>query len=111
MCLIGGGLGDNIGEKFRLMIIAGKHRGSDGFGVWTDEGILKSRDFSKLDRIPEGSIGLFQCRLAMMGSKEYLQPFTNELTLVHNGEIYNSPQIREYLEEGESPSRATSTAR
>lgn len=98
MCLIGGGLGDNIGEKFRLMIIAGKHRGSDGFGVWTDEGILKSRDFSKLDRIPEGSIGLFQCRLAMMGSKEYLQPFTNELTLVHNGEIYNSPQIREYLE-------------
>jgi len=98
MCLIAGGIGENLKEKFVSMITAGKHRGEDSFGVWTDEGVFKSRDFSRLDEIPDGRIGLLQCRLAMTGSKGFTQPFHNDLTLVHNGEIYNHVHIRAYLE-------------
>ena len=97
MCLIAGGIGD-VRERLIKMALAGKHRGPDGFGVWTDGGVLKSDDFAKLDEIPEGRIGLLQCRLAMTGSKEFIQPFVNELALVHNGEIYNHLQIRAFLE-------------
>ncbi len=94
MCLIAGGIGD-VRERLIKMALAGKHRGSDSFGVWTDEGTLKSEDFSKLEEIPKGKIGLLQCQLA----EEFIQPFVNELALVHDGEIYNHWQIREYLED------------
>ena len=98
MCLIAGGMGKDIREKLIAMTLAGKHRGPDSFGVWTDEGVLKSDDFSRLKEIPGGRIGILQCRLAMTGSKRFTQPFVNELALVHNGEIYNHHQIRAYLE-------------
>ncbi|WP_297510906.1 asparagine synthase (glutamine-hydrolyzing) [Thermococcus sp.] len=98
MCLIAGGIGENLREKFIGMIEAGKHRGPDGFGVWTDSGVLKSSDFSRIEEVPEGKIGILQCRLAMTGSKSFIQPFVNELALVHNGEVYNHRAIREYLE-------------
>lgn len=98
MCLIAGGIGLGIREKFIRMIAAGKHRGPDSFGVWTDEGVFKSEDFEAVHRIPDGRIGLLQCRLAMSGSKNFIQPFVNELALVHNGEVYNHDQLRHYLE-------------
>jgi len=98
MCLIAGGVGESVREAFITMIRAGKHRGPDSFGVWTDLGTFKSDDFSRLDEIPDGRIGLLQCRLAMTGSKSFTQPFVNELALVHNGEVYNHLVIREYLE-------------
>ncbi len=98
MCLIAGGVGKNLRDKFMKMIEAGKHRGPDGFGVWTDGGVLKSNDFREVEEIPDGTIGVLQCRLGMTGSKNYVQPFFNDLVLVHNGEIYNHRQLREYLE-------------
>ena len=101
MCLIAGGIGD-VRERLIKMALAGKHRGPDSFGVWTDEGTLKSNDFSRLSEIPGGRIGLLQCRLAMTGSKTFTQPFVNELALVHNGEIYNHRQIRAFLEKSVS---------
>ena len=97
MCLIAGGIGRDIHGKLVTMIDAGKHRGRDSFGVWTDEGVLKSEDFSEVGEIPNGSIGLLQCRLAMTGSKEFIQPFFNRLVLVHNGEIYNHQPLRDWL--------------
>lgn len=99
MCLIGGGMGSNLKVMFVRMIETGRHRGPDAFGVWTDEGVLKSHDFNDVSEIPDGTIGLLQCRLAMSGSKLYIQPFLNEIALVHNGEIYNHPHLRTYLEE------------
>ncbi|NJE27016.1 asparagine synthase (glutamine-hydrolyzing) [Thermococcus sp. MV5] len=98
MCLIAGGMGKNLKIKLATMINSGKHRGSDSFGVWTNEGVLKSEDFSQINEIPDGKIGLLQCRLAMTGSKRFTQPFYNEFILVHNGEIYNYYQIRAFLE-------------
>ncbi|ASJ11000.1 asparagine synthase [Thermococcus sp. P6] len=97
MCLIAGGMGENLRERFITMILRGKHRGKDSFGVWTDEGTLKSDDFSRVYEIPDGRIGLLQTRLAMTGSKNYSQPFFNDLVMVHNGEIYNHYHLRSYL--------------
>ena len=98
MCLIAGGLGEELRGKFIKMILTGKHRGPDSFGVWTDEGVLKSQKFEDVESIPDGKIGLLQCRLGMTGSKSYTQPFFNRFILVHNGEIYNYGQIRSFLE-------------
>ncbi|KUK00264.1 MAG: Asparagine synthetase [Thermococcales archaeon 44_46] len=98
VCLIAGGIGRHLKPKLIAMMRSGKHRGRDSFGVWTDEGVLKSEDFSNIGEIPDGSIGLLQCRLAMTGSKSFTQPFFNNFVLVHNGEIYNHRQIREFLE-------------
>ena len=98
LCLIAGGIGKSLKERIVKMILAGKHRGEDSFGVWTDEGVLKSNDFSMIYEIPNGKIALLQCRLAMTGAKDFTQPFYNEFVLAHNGEIYNHVQIREYLE-------------
>jgi len=98
MCLIAGGRDKNIKSKLITMIKSGQHRGRDSFGVWTNRGVLKSEDFSEVNEIPNGDIGLLQCRLAMTGSKSFTQPFYNEFVLVHNGEIYNHKQIRELLE-------------
>jgi asparagine synthase (glutamine-hydrolysing) len=98
MCLIAGGIGSNLRETLIRMAVAGMHRGPDGFGVWTDSGTFKSSDFSKLGEIPDGKIGILQCRLAMTGSKAFIQPFVNELALAHNGEIYNYVQLRDHLE-------------
>ncbi|WP_058946982.1 asparagine synthase (glutamine-hydrolyzing) [Thermococcus sp. 2319x1] len=98
MCLIAGGIGRHLKPKLITMMRSGKHRGGDSFGVWTNEGVLKSEDFSKIGEIPDGSIGLLQCRLAMTGSKSFTQPFFNNFVLAHNGEIYNHRQIREFLE-------------
>ena len=97
MCLIAGGIGSNLKEKFIEMIHAGKHRGPDSFGVWTDGGVLKSDDFSEVSEIPDGKIGILQCRLAMTGSKTFTQPFVNEFALVHNGEVYNHRELRGWL--------------
>ncbi|NJE60217.1 asparagine synthase-related protein [Thermococcus sp. 21S7] len=98
MCLIAGGIGEGLRERFARMILAGKHRGENSFGVWTDTGVLKSEDFSRVAEIPDGRVGLLQCRLAMTGSPGYTQPFYNDLVLVHNGEIYNHTHLRGYLE-------------
>ena len=97
MCLIAGGINGKLREKFIRMIEAGKHRGPDGFGVWTDEGSMKGSDFSEVESIPEGTVGILQCRLRMTGSEDYIQPFFNEIVLAHNGEVYNHTQLRGYL--------------
>ena len=98
MCLVAGGIGSNLRDRFIAMINAGRHRGPDSFGVWTDSGVLKSDDFSEVSEIPDGKIGILQCRLAMTGSKAFTQPFVNEFALVHNGEVYNHRELREWLE-------------
>ena len=98
LCLIAGGIGSHLKPKFIKMIHAGKHRGRDSFGVWTNEGVLRSDNFDEISAIPDGRIGLIQCRLAIVGSRTHTQPFVNEISLVHNGEIYNHLLLRDYLQ-------------
>ena len=61
-----------------------RHRGPDGSGLWTDEGV-----------------GLAHRRLAIVDVAGGHQPMTNKdetLCVVFNGEIYNHPQLRRELE-------------
>ncbi|AEC52720.1 asparagine synthetase, putative [Pyrococcus sp. NA2] len=96
MCLIAGGF--NIPREYAIkMIELGRHRGPDSFGFWSERQVIKSEDFSDVENIEGGKTALIQCRLAMTGSKDYTQPFYNEIVLVHNGEIYNHEILREYL--------------
>lgn len=98
MCLIAGGFKLYTDEIIRIIEL-GKHRGPDSFGVWSEREVIKSSDFSALEEVKGGDKVLIQCRLAMTGSKEYTQPFYNEIALVHNGEIYNHEKLRAYLVE------------
>ncbi len=97
MCLIAGGLqkGD-VAPKLKTMIEAGRHRGPDSFGAWVDGQVIYSRDFKRVREIPHGNVGLVHCRLAITGS--HPQPLIGEFPLVHNGEVYNHPQLRSWLE-------------
>src|SRR5688572_15694907 len=83
MCGIAGILSsarrDAIGSMTQAMI----HRGPDGRGFYSDE-----------------RAALGQCRLSIIDLDGGKQPIANEtgtLQLVCNGEIYNSPELRERL--------------
>jgi len=62
-----------------------RHRGPDGYGVWT-----------------RNNITLGQARLAVIDlSQQGLQPMSNEdgsVWLTYNGEIYNFPELRQSLQ-------------
>lgn len=72
-------------ERLRSMTDAIAHRGPDGEGHWFD---------------PEGRIGLGNRRLAIIDlSPAGAQPMNclDRYTVVHNGEIYNYIELREFL--------------
>lgn len=83
MCGIVGALGPEKNDAVDRMTAALVHRGPDGEGFYRD------------DRIALG-----HRRLAIIDVEGGDQPITNEdgsLVLLCNGEIYNSPQLRETL--------------
>jgi len=68
----------------KACIRALSHRGPDGCGVWSDESAL-----------------LVHTRLAILDPENGHQPLANEdgtIVVSFNGEIYNSPQLRHYLQ-------------
>lgn len=68
----------------KACIRALSHRGPDGCGVWSDESAL-----------------LVHTRLAILDPENGHQPLVNEdgtIVVSFNGEIYNSPQLRHYLQ-------------
>jgi len=68
------------------MNVAVRHRGPDDVGEYRD---------------PEGQVGLAMHRLSILDVAGGRQPMSNEdgtLWIVHNGEIYNSPDLRSELE-------------
>lgn len=101
MCAIAGIVslnGSPVPElKARLAVMAKRiaHRGPDGEGFWID---------------PSGSAGLAHRRLAIIDLSETgAQPMAgaNGCQIVHNGEIYNYPELRTELE-GAWPFRSRS---
>jgi asparagine synthase (glutamine-hydrolysing) len=85
MCGIAGVIGDRrAAELVRGMIEVQRHRGPDGEGVFTDDGIA-----------------LAHCRLAILDlSPSGAQPMTSEdgrWTIVLNGEIFNYVELRREL--------------
>ncbi|HEX9868725.1 MAG TPA: asparagine synthetase B, partial [Candidatus Tectomicrobia bacterium] len=68
------------------MNVAVRHRGPDDVGEYRD---------------PEGQVGLAMHRLSILDLAGGRQPMGNEdgtLWIVHNGEIYNAPDLRSKLE-------------
>jgi len=83
MCGIAGITGSHRGEAIKKMTDVLVHRGPDDSGFYLDE-----------------NIALGQRRLSIVDLHTGRQPISNEnndLQLVCNGEIYNSPQLRKEL--------------
>ncbi len=77
---------DAVERRLRAMVATISHRGPDGQGAWSD-----------------GTVGLGHARLAIIDlSPAAAQPMSdaeNVVRVVHNGEVYNFPDLRETLME------------
>jgi len=86
MCGIVGIAGAHEPQWLTAMNAAGRHRGPDDQGEYRDE---------------EAQVALAMHRLSILDLVGGRQPMSNEdgtLWIVHNGEIYNSPDLRSELE-------------
>jgi asparagine synthase (glutamine-hydrolysing) len=84
MCGIAGIVGDNNGQSISAMTAVQAHRGPDGEGYYSDEGIV-----------------LGHRRLSIIDLEAGHQPMTTadgRFTIVFNGEIYNFRELRRELE-------------
>lgn len=83
MCGIAGALGRDADQIARRMTAALAHRGPDDEGIFTGDGVvLGARRLSIID---------------LAGGAQPISNATGEITLVCNGEIYNSPELRQRL--------------
>ncbi len=96
MCAIAGIQGENISHKLQQMLIALKHRGMDGSGVFVD-GMFSYGVIDDLN-IPRGNLAMGHNLLSIVGSEE-LQPLENDkMVLISNGEIYNHRELKRDLD-------------
>ena len=91
MCGIAGVLGASMdtvaeSEAVAAMLAVQEHRGPDGSGLWSS---------------PNGRAVFGHRRLSIVDLSEHgAQPMTNEdrnIWITYNGEVYNSPELREVL--------------
>ena len=78
-----------------------EHRGPDAHGLYIDGVIWRSRELSDLESSEKARICLGHSELSIVsGDEGVIQPFRSSdgtLSLVHNGEIYNSQELRGLL--------------
>jgi len=78
-----------------------EHRGPDAHGLYIDGVIWRSREISDLESSEKAGICLGHSELSVVGGgDDAIQPFRScngPLSLVHNGEIYNSQELRGLL--------------
>ncbi len=77
-----------------------EHRGPDAHGLYIDGEIWRSREISDLESSKMANVCLGHSRLSIVGGDDAIQPFRScdgSLSLVHNGEIYNSQELRGLL--------------
>lgn len=87
-----------------------RHRGPDQVGVYLDGSVDVGRNIDDLEiEKDRGAICLAQARLEIVGGREGVQPITSgDITLVHNGEIYNHIELRKLLQHKEMSSESDS---
>ena len=78
-----------------------EHRGPDAHGLYADGEIWRSREVSDLESSEKARICLGHSELSIVsGDEGVIQPFRSSdgtLSLVHNGEIYNSQELQGLL--------------
>lgn len=91
----------DLGEAL-AMLTTTRHRGPDAVGLYVDGNIEQANKLSKITSLPRtGMICLGHARLEIVGGAAGLQPLTScdgKLALIHNGEIYNHNELREFLD-------------
>ncbi|MFQ5684415.1 MAG: asparagine synthetase B family protein [Candidatus Binatia bacterium] len=90
----------DIGEALK-MLRQTRHRGPDSVGIYVDGVIERAPQMSEFRTLPRtAAICLGHSRLEIVGGLTGLQPFTScdgKLALIHNGEIYNYPELKSLL--------------
>lgn len=83
------------------MLARTRHRGPDSVGLYVDGVVEVKRQLSEIGHVPRvGKICLGHSRLEIVGGPGGVQPITScdgKLALIHNGEIYNYPELRSLL--------------
>jgi asparagine synthase (glutamine-hydrolysing) len=83
------------------MMHAMSHRGPDAHGLSLDGEVTRSARLSDLKpETKSARIALGHSRLHIVGEEDFGQPYTScdgRLQLIHNGEIYNYPELRALL--------------
>lgn len=79
-----------------------EHRGPDTHGLFLDGVIHRVSDVDELraPSLDRSRIGLGHSRLGIVGRDAFTQPYEScdgQLTLIHNGEIYNYQELRSML--------------
>lgn len=95
ICLCGGtGLPENVAAQVDAMCRAMRHRGPDGQGVWSGDGVcLGHRRLSIID---------------LAGGTQPMHSADGRYHVTFNGEIYNFPELRKELEAQGQRFRTTS---
>ena len=88
-------------EEALTMLSRTRHRGPDSVGIYVDGVLRRAPRVSEITELPRfGSICLGHSRLEIVGGPQGLQPFQScdgKLALIHNGEIYNYPELQSLL--------------
>ncbi|MFO7767669.1 MAG: asparagine synthase (glutamine-hydrolyzing) [bacterium] len=79
-----------------------EHRGPDTHGLFLDGVIHRVSEVDELraPSLDESRIGLGHSRLSIVGREAFTQPYEScdgQLTLIHNGEIYNYQELQSML--------------
>ena len=77
-----------------------KHRGPDGFGVYSQHSIQRAKHLSGIRFDEKSKFAFGHSRLAIVGGEHGIQPFEGcrkRLVIIHNGEIYNYKDLRARL--------------
>jgi len=88
---------DEIGSLLKQMLQTIQHRGPDGAGYVIDGMLERKMSFQDLNlERRKGRIALGHVRLAITGETAGVQPFQSDngqLSILHNGEIYNYREL------------------
>ncbi len=92
--------GGNSNHSIELMLESIKHRGPDGFGLYSNHKIQRAKDLGGISFEGESEFAFGHSRLAIVGGMQGIQPFEGcrrGLVIIHNGEIYNYKSLKAKL--------------